>query len=63
MTADYIEPSIPYADIIKLLIDEEYDGYLCSEYEGNRFIPDDEEVQGVEQVRRHQVMMKKYLLA
>jgi len=61
MTEDYIEPSIPYAEIIKLLIDEKYDGYLCSEYEGNRFIPDDEEVQGVEQVRRQQVMMKKYL--
>ena len=38
-----------------------YDGYLSSEYEGNRHIQDAFEVDSVEQVRRQQEMFKRLL--
>ncbi len=61
MTEDNVEYSIPYRDIIEFFDREGYDGFLCSEYEGNRFIQDAFEVDSVEQVRRHHVMMKQYI--
>lgn len=61
MTEDYLEYSIPYEEIIEFFDREGYDGFFCSEYEGNRFIQDAFEVDSVEQVRRHHVMMKKYI--
>lgn len=57
MTADYVEPSIPYDEIVAVLKQGGYDGYICSEYEGNRWIEDAEEPDSVEQVRRQQVML------
>ena len=57
MTADYVEPSIPYDQIVSVLEQGGYDGYICSEYEGNRWIEDAEEPDLVEQVRRQQVML------
>ena len=38
-----------------------YDGYICSEYEGNRWIEDAEEPNSVEQVRRQQEMLKQLI--
>ena len=38
-----------------------YQGYLNSEYEGNRFVPVDEPVHDLEQVRRHQAMLAAHL--
>jgi hypothetical protein len=58
MTADYVEPSIPYDEIVKVLKQGGYDGYICSEYEGNRWVEDAEEPDSVEQVRRQQEMLK-----
>lgn len=57
MTADYVEPSIPYDEIVAVLKQGGYNGYICSEYEGNRWIEDVEEPDSVEQVRRQQVML------
>ena len=57
MVDDHTEFSIPYDEIIAVLQEGGYEGYLCSEYEGNRHIQDAFEVDSVEQVRRHQVMM------
>ncbi len=57
MTADYVEPSIPYDKIVAVLQQGGYDGYICSEYEGNRWIEDAMEPDSVEQVRRQQVML------
>lgn len=57
MTADYVEPSIPYDEIVSVLKQGGYNGYICSEYEGNRWIEDVEEPDSVEQVRRQQVML------
>ena len=61
MTEDYTEYSIPYDEIIPVLIDGGYDGYLSSEYEGNRHIQDAYPVDSVEQVRRQDVMFERLL--
>lgn len=61
MLPDYTEYSIPYEEVVPLLIQGGYAGYLSSEYEGNRWIQDAFEVDSVEQVRRHQVMLKRLL--
>lgn len=61
MTADYREPSIPYDKIIAALKEGGYQGYISSEYEGNRHIQDVSPVDSVEQVRRHQVMLRQLI--
>ena len=61
MTEELVEPSIPYDQIVKVLKQGGYDGYICSEYEGNRWIEDVEEPNSVEQVRRHQEMLKRLI--
>ncbi len=58
MADDTHEYSIPYDEIVRVLKKGGYSGYICSEYEGNRWIEDVEEVQSVEQVRRQQAMLK-----
>ena len=61
MDADLYEPSIPYDQIVEVLKKGGYDGYICSEYEGNRWIEDAEEPDSVEQVRRQQEMLKRLI--
>ena len=61
MDEDYVEPSIPYDEIVKVLQQGGYKGFICSEYEGNRWIEDAEEPDSVEQVRRQQVMLARLL--
>jgi len=61
MLPDYTEFSIPYEEIVPILIESGYKGYIDSEYEGNRWIQDGFEVDSTEQVRRHQVMLKRLL--
>ena len=61
MDEDLVEPSIPYDEIVRVLKQGNYDGYICSEYEGNRWIEDAYEVDSVEQVRRHQDMLKRLI--
>ncbi|MBU6206376.1 MAG: xylose isomerase, partial [Alphaproteobacteria bacterium] len=61
MTDDYVEPSIPYDQIVAVLKQGGYDGYICSEYEGNRWIEDAEEPDSVEQVRRQHVMLSRLI--
>ncbi len=61
MTDENIEYSVPYDEIIPFLKANRYNGFICSEYEGNRFVPSGIEVQGVEQVSRHQNMLKRYI--
>lgn len=58
MTEDLVEPSIPYDEIVRVLKQGGYTGYICSEYEGNRWIEDFQEPDSVEQVRRQQEMLK-----
>jgi sugar phosphate isomerase/epimerase len=61
MLPDATEYSIPYEKIIPVLIESGYDGYIDSEYEGNRWIQDAFEVDSTEQVRLHHVMLKRLL--
>jgi sugar phosphate isomerase/epimerase len=55
------EFSIPYEQIVPVLVKGGYDGYLSSEYEGNRHIQDAFPVDSVEQVRRQHAMFKRLL--
>jgi sugar phosphate isomerase/epimerase len=61
MVPEYHEYSIPYEEIVPILIEGGYEGYIDTEYEGNRWIQDAFEVDSTEQVRRHQVMLKQLL--
>ncbi len=57
----YYDPSIPYDEIMKSLIENNYDGYICSEFEGQGHrndLPDEEMFDEREQVRRQHVMLK-----
>lgn len=51
------EYSIPYHEIIPVLAEIGYDGYLSSEYEGNRHIEDAHPVDSAAQVGAHQSML------
>lgn len=61
MLTDATEYSIDYTEIIPVLIEGGYSGYLSSEYEGNRWIDDAIEVDATEQVRLQQIQLKKLL--
>jgi sugar phosphate isomerase/epimerase len=61
MTDDGVEYSIPYDRIVPVLIEGGFDGYLSSEYEGNRHIQDAFPVDSVEQVRRQHAMFARLL--
>jgi sugar phosphate isomerase/epimerase len=61
MLDDHTEYSIPYAEVIAILKKGGYDGYMSSEYEGNRHIEDIHPVDSFEQVRRHQAMLKELI--
>lgn len=61
MVDDTTEYSIPYNEVVPVLIEGGYSGYLSSEYEGNRHIQDAFEVDSLEQVRRQQAMFKSLL--
>jgi sugar phosphate isomerase/epimerase len=61
MTDEGLEYSIPYDQIIALLLANQYDGFICSEYEGNRFVPAGVEVKGVDQLARHHKMLHTYI--
>jgi sugar phosphate isomerase/epimerase len=61
MVDEETEYSIPYDEIIPVLKQGGFKGYICSEYEGNRHIQDAFVVDSAEQVRRHQLMLKKLI--
>ena len=61
MTEDYRESTIPYDQIVQVLIEGGYDGYMVSEYEGQRITQDVLETDSCEQVRRQHVMLKRLL--
>ncbi|BBC30869.1 hypothetical protein SGFS_021630 [Streptomyces graminofaciens] len=61
MTDDGGEYSIPYEEIVPVLVEGGFAGCLSSEYEGNRHIQDAYDVDSVEQVRRQQSMLDRLL--
>lgn len=64
MTEDYVEPSINYPEAVKIIKDSGFDGYISSEFEGQRTYQGQEcpyEEDEIEQVRRHHVMLKNLI--
>jgi sugar phosphate isomerase/epimerase len=61
MLDDGTEYSVPYPELVAVLQEGGYDGYLSSEYEGNRHLHDIFPVDSVDQVRRHHDMLKRLL--
>lgn len=61
MLPDGSEYSIDYPRVITRLNQLGYDGYIASEYEGNRFTPVDQPVDDRGQVRAHQAMLAAHL--
>ena len=55
------EYSIDYAEVIKYLHDFGYDGYVSTEYEGNRWQLPDTEIPEVWQVTQHQKLIQKLI--
>lgn len=58
-----IEPAIDYENAIKVLVENNWDGYISSEYEGQRDYFDqgcDIYMDPIEQVRRHQRMIRHF---
>lgn len=62
MTEDGSEYSIPYEEVVPVLLDLGFTGVFSSEYEGQRHIQDVFEVDSVEQVRRQQQMLQRILV-
>lgn len=58
MDENFEEKTIPYADVIEILKEQNWNGYLVSEYEGA-----DKDKQGFvsEQLRRQHIMMKRII--
>lgn len=61
MTEALEEWSIPYDEIFRVLQKGGYEGYVCSEYEGNRWVEDAFEVDSLHQVRLQHRMFCKLL--
>jgi hypothetical protein len=58
MSEDLVETTHPYEKILKVLVDQKWEGYLLSEYEGpNREVPG----YASDQLRKQHVMMKRLL--
>jgi hypothetical protein len=56
------EPSIPYAELLGLLQDGGYDGFISSEWEGHAFATE-HDIDAFELVGRHQQMCRRLLAA
>lgn len=63
MSADDTDPSLAYDEVIPELIAGGWEGYLSSEYEGNRWIQDVEQVDSRMQVARQHRMFEKLIAA
>lgn len=64
MSEDCIETSINYEEPIKVLKEVGWDGYICSEFEGQRHYHGQDcpyEEDEIERVRRHHEMLKRYI--
>lgn len=61
MTEDCRDPSLAYDEVIPHLVEAGWDGYLSSEYEGNRWIQDAFEVDSREQLRRQHIMFERLI--
>lgn len=58
MDENFQEVVIPYEEIVQTLLDHHWEGYLISEYEGAKA---DDALHVSDQVKRHQIMLKRML--
>lgn len=61
---EYDDPSTMNAEVIEVLKRNNWDGYICTEFEGQRSyqdLPRDQLIDEVDQVRRHHNMMKRLI--
>ncbi|WP_099466945.1 sugar phosphate isomerase/epimerase family protein [Konateibacter massiliensis] len=61
MTEEGVEYSIPFDELIAYLNEVGYEGYIATEYEGNRFALANEPIRDKENVTAHQEMLKRYI--
>ncbi len=61
MTDEGEEYSIDYLEILKYLQDHNYNGYVATEYEGNRWVLPGNEIPEVAQVAAHQKMIQRHI--
>lgn len=61
MTEEGVEYSIDYREVLQYLHDHNYDGYVSTEYEGNRWVLPDHEIPEVQQVAAHQKLIQKLI--
>ena len=57
------EPGIDTAGVVRVLQEEGYDGFICTEYEGVKASMPQyaDEIDEIEQVRRHQVLLRRLI--
>jgi sugar phosphate isomerase/epimerase len=60
---DYVETSVAIPEVVAAYKKAGYQGYLSTEYEGQRFLDDKEGVDEIEQVRRHQEALRRAIEA
>ena len=58
---DLEETAVALPEVIEAYKKAGYTGFLSSEYEGGEHLRADLDVDSIEQVRRHQAAMKKYI--
>lgn len=61
MTERGTEYSIDYKEILQYLHTHGYEGYVSTEYEGNRWVLPDQPVPELEQVEAHQKMIQRLI--
>lgn len=61
MTEEGTEYSIDYKEVLEYLHNHGYNGYVSTEYEGNRWILPDHEIPEIEQVTAHQKLIQKLI--
>lgn len=61
MTDEGEEYSIDYKRVLQYLHDHNYNGYVSTEYEGNRWVLPDLEIPEIEQVTAHQKMIQRHI--
>ena len=59
MNDDFEETTIPYKEVVDIMKEHNWDGYLLSEYEG--FDKYDLGYEVGQTLRRHHIMLKRYL--
>jgi len=55
------EYSVDYEELVAYLTAHNWDGYISTEYEGNRFALKDKPVDGLGQVKKHQALLKQLI--